>query len=312
MYFTKEKIEKANNIDLINYVRQRGLQLKPKGKRALHAKGYGGLYFFIDNNKFYQFSTDVGGGIIDFVMNFENKTFNEAVETLIGAIDITPVKIKNNRVIIEKGDLLLPERAENTKRIEWYLTKIRGIDKEVVRVLIMENKIYQAKDIGNYVFVAYSKDGVARHCSIRGTYLDASFRMDVANSDKGYSFHMEGCSDKVFVFESPIDAMSHATITKIYGCDYKDDHRISLGGVSDIGLERFLKNTPHIKHVTLCLDNDEAGFKAMDKIIHKYKSSYKVKVQLPNNKDFNEDLKAIRHGEIYFESDSSGGVEVDI
>ena len=103
------------------------MRLKQRGRRALHAKDYGGLYFFTDNNKFYQFSTDVGGGIIDFVMHFEGKSFLEAVESLVGSNNATYCIFKEPKAQKEKGELELPEKSDNIKRIEWYLEKIRGI-----------------------------------------------------------------------------------------------------------------------------------------------------------------------------------------
>jgi DNA primase len=41
---------------------------------------------------------------------------------------------------------------------------------------------------------------------------------------------------------------------------------LSLGGTSPLALIQYLKDHPHADHVYLCLDNDEAGQKAMRKI----------------------------------------------
>ena len=67
-------------------------------------------------------------------------------------------------------------------------------------------------------------------------------------------------------------------------------HCISLGGVCDLALGRFIKENPHITKLTLALDNDEVGRFACEQIRQKYCSQYEIKRHLPENKDFNDDL----------------------
>ncbi|HWQ42409.1 MAG TPA: hypothetical protein VN456_10305 [Desulfosporosinus sp.] len=56
--------------------------------------------------------------------------------------------------------------------------------------------------------------------------------------------------------------MSHATLAKMHGLDWKQDHRISLGCTWDGALERYMKDHPEIKKIVFALDND---FDARDK-----------------------------------------------
>jgi hypothetical protein len=60
-------------------------------------------------------------------------------------------------------------------------------------------------------------------------------------------------------FESPIDALSHATLGERNGWKW-DGHRLSLGGTSPMAVISFLARNQHITRVMLHLDNDEAGF----------------------------------------------------
>ena len=118
---------------------------------------------------------------------------------------------------------------------------------------------------------------------------------------------MEGTSDRLFVTESPIDLMSHATLSKMNGLDPAKDHRISLGCLSDAALERYLKQHPEIKRIVFALDNDidgkapdgsphNHGQEAAKKFCEKYEQQgYGVSVQIPKSKDFNEDLIHIRN-----------------
>ena len=78
------------------------------------------------------------------------------------------------------------------------------------------------------------------------------------------AFTLNGKSDSVYVFEAPIDAMSHATLTKVSGWDWQEDWRIALGGVSDLGLQQFLSLHPEIKSIHFATDNDEQGKKVLE------------------------------------------------
>jgi len=65
---------------------------------------------------------------------------------------------------------------------------------------------------------------------------------------------------------------------------------LSLGGLSEKALERYLKDYPSITRITLCLDNDEAGRFASEQIKSKYSSDYEIRLHFPKHKDWNEDL----------------------
>ncbi|MBU8711121.1 DUF3991 and toprim domain-containing protein [Brevibacillus parabrevis] len=303
-FFTSLQIIQANSINLIEFAKSQGYILENGGRRALHAKQSGGLYFFRDSNKFYHFSTDTSGGPIDFVMQFMRMDFKEAVayllETGLPQYQTVPSLPKPS------GKLQLPDKAPNFKRVAWYLIHVRGIDPKIVSCLMHEKKLYQQDKTGNCVFVAYDKNGVAKYCSLRGTRPERPFKQDREHSDKSYPFHIIGSSQKVYVCESPIDAMSHATLAKLKGLDWKNDHRISLGCLSDLALERFLQHH-RIHEIIFCLDNDHNatfrdgspapnwGQEAALKFAQKYNDQgYQTSIEKPFRKDFNEDLTAIR------------------
>ena len=305
--YTKEQISQANSINLIDYAAMNGYQLENGGQKSLHAKQSGGLYFFKDSNKFYHHTTEKTGGAIDFIMQFENKSFVEAVGHLIG---VQPEVGNYIRPVFpdkkEKGELTLPDKAENVKRVYWYLCTARGIDSEIVSKLMNEKKIYQQAERGNCVFVGYDENKTAKYCSKRGTSPERPYKGDHDNSDKSYPFSMEGTSSRLYVTESPIDLMSHAALSKMHSVDYMQDHRISLGSLSDKALEWYLKQHPEIKQIIFALDNDidgkdadgnprNHGQEAAARFAAKYEGlGYDTAVQTPTAKDFNEDLTAVR------------------
>lgn len=204
-----------------------------------------------------------------------------------------------------RGELKLPEKAATYSNLYWYLITKRCIDKEIVYKLTNEKKIFQ--DIKrNCVFVAFDKDNKPRYASARGTGVQ-NFKGDLVNSDKSYPFEMKGSNARLFVFEAPIDAMSHATLLKKAGVDWKIDNRISLGGLSEAALDRYLSENLHIKQIVFGLDNDfEArhpitkeltnhGQEAVKRMAAKYSvKGYDVKRILPHMpyKDFNAELTA--------------------
>ncbi|GIQ68360.1 DUF3991 domain-containing protein [Xylanibacillus composti] len=303
--FSKDQIAKANHIDLIEFAKSHGYTLKSGGRRALHAKQSGGLYFFRDRNKYHHFSTDTSGGPIDFVMQFMGMDFKEAVAYLLEtSIPLrTPLTVPQ-----ERGELILPAKAPNYRRVAWYLIHARGIDPEIISHLMHEKKLYQQDKTGSCVFIGYDQDGNAKYCSMRGTNLNSSFKQDQKFSDKSYPFHIVGYqnSTRVYVCESPIDAMSRATIEVFQGRDWRVAHYISLGCLSDQALERFLHYN-QMSVIVFCLDNDANdvyndgnytpnwGQEAAIKFAGKYRDfNYETFIETPKSKDFNEDLTTLQ------------------
>jgi hypothetical protein len=305
--YTKEQIAMANSVNLIDYAAMHGYMLENGDRKSLHVKNSGGLYLFKDSNRFYCHSTEKTGGMIDFIMQFEGKSFLQAVEHLINERpDIGEYIPPPSPVKKERGELTLPDKAPNYKRVYRYLCTERDIEPEIVSRLMSARKIYQQAGRGNCVFVGYDENKIPRYCAKRGTSKDKPYKGDADNSDKSYPFSMEGTSRRLYVLESPIDVMSHATLCKMRNIDYARDHRISLGCLSDKALERYLGQHPEIKQIVFALDNDtdgkgpdgsprNHGREAAEKFCAKYeKLGYDTAAQTPAAKDFNEDLMNIR------------------
>lgn len=303
--FTKEQIRSANQVNLIEFAKSQGYVLENGGRRAYHAKQSGGLYFFKDSNRYFHFSSNTHGGAIDFAMHFCRMTFKEAVAYLL-ELDLPQKAVASSTK--KRGRLILPDKAPNYRRVAWYLTQIRGIAPEIVSLLMHEKKLYQQDKTGNCVFVGYDQEGVAMYCSMRGSTPNKPFKQDKEYSDKSYPFHLCGHSEskRVYVCESPIDAMSRATIAKILGQDWKAAHNISLGCLSDQALERFLQYNP-MKEIVFCLDNDANatysngtpapnwGQEAALKFASKYADlGYETVIETPRDKDLNEDLFSLQ------------------
>jgi DNA primase len=67
-----------------------------------------------------------------------------------------------------------------------------------------------------------------------------------------------------------------------------------LAGTSDTAIPFFLNQHKEVKELVFCLDNDPAGREAAVNMARKYADKgYRTRLELPTNKDFNEDLQAI-------------------
>lgn len=309
--FTDEEINKANNIDLMEYARRKGLELNKVGRDSYHIKGYGGLYINPSSNKWNCFSQDVGGGPIQLSMFIENNTWVEAVKELLGEkherlLDPTITDKKAETINKERGEFVLPEKNNTYKHVIAYLIKTRNISKHVVYQLIREQKLYEDQK-KNCVFVGYDREVNPKYANLRSTNPNIIFKGDVKNSDKAYSFSIEAISNKVYIFESPIEVISYLTILELNNIRCFENHIVSLGGVSDRALKQYLVDNPHIKEIVCCLNNDKPGREATDRIKNTYKSKYYVIEKYPVKKDYNEDLndlvKEKTSSEIYAEEE---------
>jgi len=76
-------------------------------------------------------------------------------------------------------------------------------------------------------------------------------------------------------------------------------NRLSLSGTSDVALEAYLNRHKEITKIALCLDNDEAGRTATEKIVKKYTEKGYAACGIPPKlgKDYDEYLQAVRQNQ---------------
>jgi hypothetical protein len=243
-----------------------------------------------DRRSWYWHSKGLGGfGALDYLVKVENMRFREAVEAVSG---IAPAAAPPCQEAEPPKILRLPQKAGIPLRLYDYLCKKRGIDGEIVNTLIQKEMLYEDKR-GNVVFVGYDEQGKARFASLRGTR--GSFRMDCAGSDKRYGFHMAfPHADQLYIYESPIDAMSAASLENAATGDkdaWKSRNRLSLAGTTDAALPFFLNQHQSVGELVFCLDNDSPGRVAANVMQRIYADNgYSTRIELPAGKDYNIDL----------------------
>lgn len=286
--FTYEQLQRANSVSIMDYAMNRGFKLKRIG-RDYKVPGYGGLIITPSKNCWNWYSQNTGGGIIQFVMEFENLTWVDAVKKLLGD-DFEDYPIYKRDIVIkeEKKEFKLPNKNKTFNHIYAYLINTRCIDKAIVNKMINNNYLYE-NTYGSCVFVGKDAAGIPRCANIRGT--SGEFKQDVDGSDKRYSFNVPGISNTLNVFEAPIDLLSYMTLQKLNNYPL-EDHYQSLSCVADTALVQYLSTHTNIDTIRLCLDNDASGTKAIEEMYSEYRDRYKIIRHMPHLKDFNEDLVA--------------------
>ena len=311
MPFTEEQMKQVFATNLIDFAVQNGFEIEKGDRNTVHVKHSGGLFLFKHGRGYYCFSTGQKGNIIDFAKEYLGAMdFKSAVEMILGCEAYAMTKPLVEPVEKKKREkLILPEKDKSYDRTIAYLIQTRGIDKEIVYDMIKKEKVYGARTVHNgqsfhnCAFVGYDEKNEPRYCSLRSPSTYYKFQQDVENSDKTYGFCMEGTSNRVYEFEAPIDAMSHATLCKFYGIDWRKDHRVAEGGLLDEALKRYLALHKEITEIVFCYDNDREGvdakgnprnhgqIKAKESALYFAELGYQVAIQTPKNKDFNLDLQ---------------------
>ena len=284
IHFTKEQREQARRTDLANFLISQGEKVKKSGSEYEWFDG--SQKVTIRGNLWYHQYEQKGGDAVDFVRRFYNKDYAEAVEMLLndsGGQIITSPPIEK-----EHKPFKLPPRNDRMSRVFSYLLLTRGIDKDVLFEFVRRKMIYESADYHNAVFVGYDSSGKPRHAHKRGTVTSNPYKGNVAGSQPEYSFHFNGTSEKLFLFEAPIDMLSYISMHKK---NWKEHSYAASCSVSDRVLFQCLNDNPNIKNVFLCFDNDEAGQTANKRIADKLnKLNIQNEILIPTHKDWNEDI----------------------
>lgn len=296
IYFTDEQKLRANSVDLVNFLMMQGETLLPSGKEKRLKSDHS---ITIHGNEWYDHSTKEGGFAIDFVQNHYGLSFPDAVTMLLTGEQGIPYS-KSAKYEEVRKPFELPSRNSDMRRVYAYLTKQRLIDADVISFFAKEKLIYEsreqskdkANEYHNAIFVGFDENGVPRHAHKRGIYAEGNgFKGNIESSNPCYSFHYMGESNRIYIFEAPIDLLSFITMHK--HTDWRAHSYLALCGVSEQALMKELELNSKISNVILCLDHDETGIEASEKIKDlMLEQDIKCSILQTLYKDWNEDLKA--------------------
>ncbi len=295
--FTDEQKQLANSVDLAEYLRVRGEKLERAGiEHKLIYYDSSGKHdsITIRGSKWFDHKNQTGGGAIKFMQEFYGMDFQTAVQELLGR-SIPPLSNsppKSDKQEQKTREFKLPEPNSDMHRVYAYLIKQRYIAPDIITHFAKQHTLYEDKEHHNAVFVGVDENGVPRQASKRSTNsYGNSFRITCQGSDTRYSFAHFGESKRLYVFEAPIDMMSFLTL---YPKDWQKHSCIAMNGVYENAVLAALKNHSNLSEVILCVDNDEGGIEAVDRLrdILNENGYSNVKRLAPPYKDWNEVLKA--------------------
>lgn len=309
--FTLEEKAEAHNTSTTDYLQSNyGLSFKKSG-RGYRCVEHNSLVVNADDKAWFWNSQSVGGGdVIAFVSKIDDMLslrpveldYSEALKIILKPISSESTATyhstykKADKIQNEPKELILPPKKQGLyNRLFAYLVQTRGIDKNIVSCLCHHHYLYEDQR-GNVVFVGKDKNIENKYGSVRGTLTDKQYRKDCPGSDKSNGFYLNGYDKTtLYVFEAPIDLLSHATICNMAVGDMKawlNSCRLSLAGVSDNALEQYLSDYTDIENIIFCLDNDTAGKTATEKLIYKYTEKGYTCSSEPSSygKDYNDEL----------------------
>ena len=319
-YFTAAQLREARSYSALEYARAAGYDLVRDG-RGYHLREHDSMIFTQDGRWFWN-SRGLKGGVLELLQHYEGMSLPEAVNRLTvgcGSVQRAPpsrqLPFHSRLPAPEKKPFELPEKSPTFKRLFAYLCQTRKLDVEIVQELVEQHKIFESirrypapgtgelREAHNIVFVGFDETGKPKSAFQRGTNTyGTAFKRDVAGGDKTYAFCCQGREGvtAVSVFEASIDAISHATLAKCSGEDWRSRDRIAQGGTWEGPLLHYLHCHPSVIEIELCYDNDEGGHKATARTLEALEkegftaeNGYLVTVYFPELKDWNEDLVSL-------------------
>lgn len=287
VHFTDKQKRRANSVDLVDFLRAQGEEVTRSG-HEYRWKRHDSVT--IRGSRWFRHSTEEGGHAIDFVREFYGMRFPDAVTMLLNGESGAGFVSARPEPVLERKPFELPEKNSNNRRVFAYLAGTRCITPEVIAHFVRAGTLYEDAKYHNAVFVGLDANGQPRHAHKRSTLtFGEPFRANVEGSDARYGFGHVGKSDRLHVFEAPIDLLSYISLIKE---SWQEHSYLALNGVSDQALLQALVDHPHLRVPVLCLDNDAAGIAAANRITEKLKPmGYVVSHRLCCEKDWNEQLQ---------------------
>ena len=297
MRITDEQKERANLVNLPQFLMSHGFDLKKVGKEyvwkehdSLHIKDNGPG----ERGQWFRFSENKGGDNIGLLREYMDMSFLDAVEALTGEhIDrtYTPSHTYESKPVQQTARELSLAEADNCRRVFAYLCKTRRLDYDMLSALVKKGTFSQEEKTGNVLFKYYDDQGKVIGAEKVGTSTEQKFKGIAKGSAGGHGFEVvRGTGEKAFFFESAIDMLSYLQMhsKKLDNC-----RLVSMMGVKpNIVLDTMLRHNIAPENVFLCSDNDTAGNEFARRLQEQYPDMKRI-VTPDTYKDWNDMLRDI-------------------
>lgn len=297
MRITDEQKEKANLVNLPQFLMSHGFDLKKVGKEyvwkehdSLHIKDNGPG----ERGQWFRFSENKGGDNIGLLREYMDMSFLDAVEALTGEhIDrtYTPSRTYELKPVQQTARELSLAEADNCRRVFAYLCKTRRLDYDMLSALVKKGTISQEEKTGNVLFKYYDDQGKVIGAEKVGTSTEHKFKGIATGSAGGHGFEVvHGTGEKAFFFESAIDMLSYL---QMHSKELDNCRLVSMMGVKpSIVLDTMLRHNIAPENVFLCSDNDTAGNEFARRLQEQY-PDMKCIIAPDTYKDWNDMLRNI-------------------
>lgn len=297
MRITDEQKERANLVNLPQFLMSHGFDLKKVGKEyvwkehdSLHIKDNGPG----ERGQWFRFSENKGGDNIGLLREYMDMSFIDAVEALTGELidrTYTPSRTYESKPVQQTARELSLAEADNCRRVFAYLCKTRRLDYDMLSALVKKGTISQEEKTGNVLFKYYDDQGKIIGAEKVGTSTEQKFKGIAKGSAGGHGFEVvHGTGEKAFFFESAIDMLSYLQMhnKKLDNC-----RLVSMMGVKpNIVLDTMLRHNIAPENVFLCSDNDTAGNEFARRLQEQYPDMKRI-VTPDTYKDWNDMLRDI-------------------
>ena len=286
IHFTDEQKERANSVDLEEFLRRRGEKLLRSGREFRLERRH---RITVRGSEWYDHAARRGGHAVSFVQHYYETTYQEAMELLLGDGLGERYPIASLKREEPHKPFALPQPHTDMRRVYAYLMKQRHISREVVTNFARAGLLYEDAQYHNCVFVGADEQGIPRHAHKRSTNSQGkSFKVNVEGSRPQYSFHYVGRDNVLYVFEAPVDMLSFLTL---YPEGWQEHSYVALCGTGGQAIHWLLEQNPRLQDVVLCLDHDEPGRTAARRLQKELQGAgYHSGILLPVHKDWNDDL----------------------
>lgn len=297
MRITDEQKERANLVNLPQFLMSHGFDLKKVGKEyvwkehdSLHIKDNGPG----ECGQWFRFSENKGGDNIGLLREYMDMSFLDAVEALTGEhIDrtYTPSRTYESKPVQQTARELSLAEADNCRRVFAYLCKTRGLDYDMLSALVKKGIISQEEKTGNVLFKYYDDQGKVIGAEKVGTSTEHKFKGIATGSAGGHGFEVvHGTGEKAFFFESAIDMLSYL---QMHSKELDNCRLVSMMGVKpSIVLDTMLRHNIAPENVFLCSDNDTAGNEFARRLQEQYPDMKRI-ITPDTYKDWNDMLRNI-------------------
>ena len=300
---SKEEVERASKVHVIDYMYAKGEPIQKIGNNYYRHMLHDSLVFHTNGKWFWNSRNKGGFGAISLARELYGLTFQDAVRD----VNIQSITQTIDHNVYEKREFVYPKHyeVETINNAINYLSNVRGIDKEIVLTLKKHDLIAEDK-LKNIIFKWRDKDGKIVGAEKQGTipYKNnkrGTFKQVMANSKEDGGFTLDiGTPNKIAFFESSIDLLSYFQLKKTTDIRLRSMSGLKdqsfINGIRELAKEMIERGSKEKLQIIIAVDNDSAG----EDFRNKWKaalSEENLKFDIPNEKDWNDDLRKLQKRE---------------